>query len=88
VADAASAFGVVLRRLRISAGLTQENLGFEAGLRRTYISVLELGNQQPTLTTLLKLSDALGCSASEMVAQVEAELAKARTTQRRVRKRT
>lgn len=88
MADAASAFGVVLRRLRIAAGFTQENLGFEAGLRRTYISILELGNQQPTLTTILKLSDALGCSASEIVKQVEAELARERTSQRRVRRRT
>jgi len=33
----------VLRQLRLEAGFTQEELGFEADLRRTYISILELG---------------------------------------------
>lgn len=63
-----------LGRLRQEASLTQEELGFEADLRRTYVSVLELGQQQPSLTTILKLSRALGRSASEVMALVEAEL--------------
>lgn len=58
--DAAAAFGKVLRRLRRQRGLTQEQLGLEADLRRTYVSVLELGRQQPSLTTILKLATALG----------------------------
>ena len=72
--DLAVAFGVVLRRLRIDAGLTQEQLGFEAELRRTYISVLELGQQQPSLTTIFKLAQALKINASGLIGQVEAEL--------------
>lgn len=72
--DAAGAFGKVLRELRLGAGLTQEELGFEADLRRTYISILELGHQQPTLTTILKLSKPLGRTAQEIVGLVEAEL--------------
>ena len=72
--DPAVAFGMVLRRLRQEASLTQEDLGFEADLRRTYVSVLELGQQQPSLTTILKLSGALGRPASEVMALVEAEL--------------
>jgi len=72
--DPAVAFGLVLRRLRTAADLTQEKLGFDSGLRRTYISILELGQQQPTLTTILKLAKPLGCSAADMVALVEREL--------------
>ena len=72
--EPAVAFGTVLRRLRQEASLTQEDLGFEADLRRTYVSVLELGQQQPSLTTILKLSGALGRPASEVMALVEAEL--------------
>lgn len=72
--DAGVAFGRILRRLRIEAGLTQENLGFEAGLRRTYVSILELGQQQPTLTTILKLAKALNLPARELVSLVETEL--------------
>ena len=75
--DAAVAFGKVLRRLRNEAGLTQEALGFEADLRRTYISILELGQQQPTLTTILKLAKPLKHSAQDIVGLVEAEMRQA-----------
>lgn len=74
--DAAIAFGVVLRKLRIEAKFTQEQLGFEADLRRTYISILELGEQQPSLSTILKIAAALKCPASELIAQVELKLLK------------
>ena len=72
--ELAVAFGVVLRRMRIDAGLTQEQLGFEAELRRTYVSVLELGQQQPSLTTIVKLARALKITAAGLISQVEAEL--------------
>jgi len=72
--EPAVAFGRVLRQLRLDAGLTQEALGFEADLRRTYVSILELGQQQPTLTTILKLAKAMNRSAQEIMGLVEAEL--------------
>lgn len=63
--DAAVAFGKVLRRLRKELGTSQEALGFEADLRRTYVSILELGQQQPSLATIRKLAKALvGLAAS------------------------
>ena len=68
------AFGVVLRRLRNSVGLTQEQLGFEADIRRTFVSLLELGQQQPTLTTIFKLSRALRTPPSLILKMVEDEL--------------
>ena len=76
--DAAAAFGNVLRRLRIEAGLTQEQLGFEADLRRTYVSILELGHQQPSLTTILKVAAALKLSAQNLIGLVESELRQAK----------
>ena len=69
--EPAVAFGIVLRRLRHEAGLTQEQLGLEADLRRTYVSILELGQQQPTLTTILKLAGPLKRPAHELVQLVE-----------------
>lgn len=74
--DAAVAFGKVLRQLRIEARLTQEQLGFDADLRRTYISILELGQQQPSLTTILKLAKPLGRSGQELIGLVEEEISK------------
>jgi len=58
----------------MEAGFTQEQFGFEADLRRTYISILELGQQQPSLASILKIAKALNCSASELVAKVEEEI--------------
>lgn len=72
--DAAIAFGRVLRRLRKEAGLTQEQLGFEAELRRTYVSILELGQQQPSLTTILKVAQALKCSPGTLLDRVSDEI--------------
>ncbi len=73
--EPAVAFGKVLRQLRLEAGLTQEELGFEADLRRTYVSILELGQQQPSLTTILKLAKALNQTGSALVGMIETELA-------------
>jgi transcriptional regulator with XRE-family HTH domain len=69
--DLAITFGRVLRGLRKEAGLTQEQLGFEANLERNYISMLERGERQPTLTTLVKLAKPLKKRASQLVALVE-----------------
>jgi len=64
----------VLRRLREAAGLTQEQFGFEADLRRTYVSILELGQQQPSLTTILKIAQALNCSPGSLLDMVSEEI--------------
>lgn len=73
--DLAEAFGVVVRELRIEAGLTQEQLGFEAGIRRTFVSLLELGQQQPTLTTIFKIAPALGLTPAALIELVENRVA-------------
>ncbi|MDX5627310.1 MULTISPECIES: helix-turn-helix transcriptional regulator [unclassified Brenneria] len=72
--DIATTFGHVLRQLRKDAGLTQEQLGFEAELERNYISMLELGQRQPTLVTIFKLSSPLKTVPSQIVALVEAAI--------------
>lgn len=69
--DIAKTFGLVLRQLRKDTGMTQEQLGLEAGLERNFISMLELGQRQPTLTTIFKVAVALGVKPSEVVALVE-----------------
>lgn len=68
------AFGAVLRQLRTEKGLSQERLALDGGLDRTFISLLERGLRQPSLTTLLQLSNVLGVKASEIIAEVEKRL--------------
>lgn len=71
--DFAVAFGRTIRRLRKQRGLTQEELGFEADLRRTFVSILELGQQQPTLTTICKIAKVFEMQPSELLREVEKE---------------
>ncbi len=68
------AFGKVPRELRLKSGLSQEALGFAADLQRTYISLMELGQNQPTITTIFKLAGALGIKPSKLMDLVENEI--------------
>jgi transcriptional regulator with XRE-family HTH domain len=72
--DLDTAFGIALRKLRQSGKLTQEQLGFEAGLRRTYISSLELGEKQPSLATIQKLAAVFDLTMAKFIQLVEKEL--------------
>lgn len=74
--DLDKAFGIALRKLRLAKKLTQEQLGFEAGLRRTFISSLELGEKQPSLSTIKKIADVFDISISKLLQKVEDELKK------------
>ena len=69
------AFAAVLREVRKSRGLSQEQLGFESGYHRTYIGMLERGLMNPTLRTILSLADALKVPAGELVQRVESSVA-------------
>jgi transcriptional regulator with XRE-family HTH domain len=69
-----SIFGTVLRELRENKKLSQEKLAEFCDLDRTYISLLERGLRQPTITTLFKLSDALNIKPSELVEMVDIKL--------------
>ncbi|MDT0630407.1 helix-turn-helix domain-containing protein [Rubrivirga litoralis] len=72
--DAASAFGRSLLRARREKGMSQEALAEAADIHRTFVSFLERGLKQPTLTTLLRLSRALGVPASRFVDEVDREV--------------
>jgi transcriptional regulator with XRE-family HTH domain len=70
----AVAFGRVLRDYREKACLSQEALALEAGIDRTFVSLLERGLRQPTLETLFRLAKVLGVAASSMVSRTAGEL--------------
>ncbi|WP_294344507.1 helix-turn-helix transcriptional regulator [Prosthecochloris sp.] len=68
------AFGNLIRKIRQEKGLSQEALALEAGLDRTFISLLERGSRQPSLTTIFKIAKVLGISASTLISKVESSL--------------
>jgi transcriptional regulator with XRE-family HTH domain len=57
-----------LKRLRHSKGWSQEKFAFEADVHRTYVSDLERGARNPSITLVEKLAKALGVSASDLLA--------------------
>jgi transcriptional regulator with XRE-family HTH domain len=48
--------------------LSQEELAHRAGINRTYIAKLELARNQPTLTVLLRVAEALEVPLPELIA--------------------
>ena len=63
----AQLFGRRLRELRKAKGLTQEALAEAADLSGNYISDLELGLKVPSLTILVRLSEALDIGAPDLL---------------------
>lgn len=69
-------FGRVIQKARKERGFSQEQLGFESGYHRTYISFLERGLKSPSLSTIMDLADTLKIPASELIKRVERVLAR------------
>jgi transcriptional regulator with XRE-family HTH domain len=51
--------GLNVRQIRKDRGWSQEDLAFESGLDRTYISGVERGVRNPTVLVLSELAQAL-----------------------------
>ncbi len=71
-------FGKVLRELREANHISQERLAEYCELDRTYISLLERGLRQPTLTTIFKLAKALNISPEQLIKKVQDRLSSIR----------
>ena len=65
--------GESLRNARINAGMTQEDVADRASVDRTYVSMLEHDKKSPTVDVLLRICEAMGVRASEIIAQIEAQ---------------
>ncbi len=59
--------GLNVRRLREASGRSQEEFAFDAGMHRTYVSGIERGVRNPTVTVLEKLAIALKVTLAELV---------------------
>ena len=66
-------FGVVIGRLRISRGLTQEKMSGLAGIARSHLAALESGEKTARLDTLWNIAYALEMKPSELIRMVEKE---------------
>lgn len=60
-------FGKAIKARRQELGITQERLGHETGLDRTYISGIERGVRNPSLNNMQKIARALKIKLKDLL---------------------
>ncbi|AMW29846.1 helix-turn-helix transcriptional regulator [Arthrospira platensis FACHB-971] len=68
------ALGFLIRQHRRAVGISQEELGLRCDLDRTYISGLERGVRNPSLTAIVALAEGLGITVSQLLDNLEIEI--------------
>jgi DNA polymerase V len=71
IGDISRNFGQVLKELRLQKGFSQEQLALESGLDRTFISMLERGIKNPTLSTVEKISKSLSVTMVQLLIRLQ-----------------
>jgi len=65
--------GARIAEIRAKKRMTQEQLAGKTGIGPKYLSSIERGKENPTLTTLINLSKALGVDLGEIFSFVQIE---------------
>ena len=65
--DIRKRLGLNVQRIRRQRSWSQEELAFQSGLHRTYISGIERGVRNPTVSVLERLAEALGVPAAALL---------------------
>lgn len=63
-------FGAVIRRIRLQRGCSIVTLARQVGMSAPYLSVLEQGGNDTTLSTIVRLCNALGADIGEVMREV------------------
>ena len=58
-----------LKKARLAAGLTQEQLAAKASVSREYVNYIERGKRQPTVAMFVKLCKAMNASPPDVLAR-------------------
>jgi transcriptional regulator with XRE-family HTH domain len=69
--DVVALLGRNVRLQREARGLSQEELAFEAGMKRSYLSELERGLRNPSVRALGRLAMALDVEPAALLALAE-----------------
>ncbi|WP_092941545.1 helix-turn-helix domain-containing protein [Paracidovorax wautersii] len=67
----AHCFGKAVVEVRTAKGMSQLNLALEASIERAHMGRIERGERVPNLVAIVKIADALGCSASDLIGRFE-----------------
>lgn len=60
-------FGIRVRQLREEKGISQEQLGYDTGLHRTYVGQIERAEKNITLRNIAKIAQELDINISELM---------------------
>ena len=71
--DIKQMIGARIKELRTKKGITQEHLSERMEINPKYLSSIERGKENPTLNTLIKLSESLEVDLGEIFSFIEAE---------------
>ena len=71
--DVKQMIGVRIKDIRNRRGFTQEELAEKVDINPKYLSSIERGNENPTLNTLIKLSESLDVNLNDIFHQIEIE---------------
>jgi transcriptional regulator with XRE-family HTH domain len=66
-----AALGQIIRHLRVSAGLTQTDLGHAVGVSFQQMQKYEMGLNRISVDRLIRLAEALEMPASDILVQLE-----------------
>ena len=67
------ALGQLVKQRRTALGISQEELGLRANLDRTYISGIERGVRNPSITAIVSLASGLGITIANLLENLEIE---------------
>jgi transcriptional regulator with XRE-family HTH domain len=70
------ALAIEIKARRIQLEMSQEDLAGACEIDRPYISLIEVGRKQPTLSVLLLLAEGLDMPLAGLIKRVEARYAK------------
>jgi transcriptional regulator with XRE-family HTH domain len=59
-------FGKQVRHFRLALGISQRELDRRSHVGYRFISELEIGKENPSLATILRLAEGLGCGLSDL----------------------
>ncbi|MDR4887967.1 helix-turn-helix transcriptional regulator [Fredinandcohnia sp. QZ13] len=66
-------FGLTVKKIRTSKGISQEKFAEIAGLHRTYISEVERGTRNVSLINIVRIAEALEIKLSDFFKEMENE---------------
>ena len=73
-------FGIIISRLRVQKGMTQERLSGLAGIARSHLASVENGDKTVKLDTMWRIADALEIMPSDLIRKMEEDLGNTKNT--------